>query len=86
MQLFELVTGQPPFDVIMLTPPILVQQMTEFAADSLPLRWHGKWQEMQEDLTHDDHRHTLQEWLEKSTSTMKNTPSSRGGIWGGWAN
>ncbi|KAF7547639.1 hypothetical protein G7Z17_g7576 [Cylindrodendrum hubeiense] len=61
--LFELVTGQPPFDVIMLTPPILVQQMMGFATDGLPSRWRDKWQAMQKDLPDEDHSYTLQEWL-----------------------
>ncbi|KAH8194093.1 hypothetical protein TruAng_011743 [Truncatella angustata] len=63
--IFELVTGQPPFDVTMLTPPLLVQQMMEFATDSLPSRWQMKWQAMQGNLLCDDHSYTLQEWLEE---------------------
>ncbi|EPE10155.1 serine protein kinase [Ophiostoma piceae UAMH 11346] len=66
--LFELITGQPPFDVIMLTKPILVQQMMGLATDSLPSRWRDKWQAMQKDLPGEDdedkdHSYTLQEWL-----------------------
>lgn len=38
-QLFELFTGQPPFDVLMLTPGVLMSQMEELATDTLPLRW-----------------------------------------------
>ncbi|KAK4129914.1 kinase-like protein [Trichocladium antarcticum] len=65
--LFELVTGQPPFDVTMITPPLLVQQMMEFATDGLPPRWQGKWQAMQEGLSHSDEEdtYTLQGWLEE---------------------
>ncbi|KAH6656159.1 kinase-like domain-containing protein [Truncatella angustata] len=65
LPIFELVTGQPPFDVTMLTPPLLVQQMMEFATDSLPSRWQMKWQAMQGNLLCDDHSYTLQEWLEE---------------------
>ncbi|KAK7397649.1 hypothetical protein QQX98_012985 [Neonectria punicea] len=61
--LFELVTGQPPFDIIMLTLPVLVQQMMGFATDGLPSRWRDKWQAMQKDLPDEDHSYTLQEWL-----------------------
>ncbi|UPK91219.1 hypothetical protein LCI18_002154 [Fusarium solani-melongenae] len=61
--LFELITGQPPFDVIMLTPPVLAQQMIRFATDELPSRWRDKWQAMQKDPTYEDDRYTLQEWL-----------------------
>ncbi|KAM4064680.1 kinase [Hirsutella rhossiliensis] len=63
--LFELVTGQPPFDVIMLTPPILVQQMMEFATDELPSRWQAKWQAMQKYVPRGDDSCTLQQWLEE---------------------
>ena len=49
----------------MLTPPLLVQQMMGFATDGLPSRWQVKWQAMQEDLPHEDHSYTLQEWLEE---------------------
>jgi hypothetical protein len=48
----------------MLTPALLVQQMMEFATDSLLSRWQMKRQAMQEDLLYDDHSYTLQEWLE----------------------
>ncbi|KAH6646076.1 kinase-like domain-containing protein [Truncatella angustata] len=41
---FELMTGQPPFDVIMLTPATLVSQMIDFSTDELPARWQEKWQ------------------------------------------
>ncbi|GAW26954.1 putative dis1-suppressing protein kinase dsk1 [Rosellinia necatrix] len=37
--IFELFTGQPPFNVLMLTPGILISQMEELAADKLPERW-----------------------------------------------
>ncbi|KAJ0415656.1 kinase-like domain-containing protein [Aspergillus carlsbadensis] len=37
--LFELFTGQPPFDSSMITPAILIGQMREMASDDLPERW-----------------------------------------------
>ncbi|GAW13039.1 hypothetical protein ANO14919_024170 [Xylariales sp. No.14919] len=40
--LFELVAGQPPFDVVMLTRAILVSEMMEFCGDELPDRWREK--------------------------------------------
>ena len=49
----------------MLTPALLVQQMMEFATDSLPSRWQTKWQAMQGDLLCDDSDYTFQEWLEE---------------------
>ncbi|KAJ3526925.1 hypothetical protein NM208_g10957 [Fusarium decemcellulare] len=63
--IFELLTGQPPFDVFMLTPPILVQQMMGFAIDELPSRWQTKWNTMQKGLSEEDDSYTLQEWLEE---------------------
>ncbi|KAF4463879.1 CMGC SRPK kinase [Fusarium albosuccineum] len=63
--IFELLTGQPPFDVFMLTPPILVQQMMGFATDGLPSRWQTKWETMQKCLSEEDDSYTLQEWLEE---------------------
>ncbi|KAI0502815.1 kinase-like domain-containing protein [Xylaria bambusicola] len=39
--LFELVAGQPPFDVVMLTRAILVSEMMEFCGE-LPDRWREK--------------------------------------------
>lgn len=62
--MFELVSGQPPFDVAMLTPPILVQQMIGLASDELPSRWWAKWHAMRQNaLPHDEEDMTLQEWL-----------------------
>ncbi|CAJ0549405.1 Ff.00g030180.m01.CDS01 [Fusarium sp. VM40] len=40
--IFELITGQPPFDVVMLTPSVLVGQMMELTSDELPSRWHAR--------------------------------------------
>ncbi|RBA19856.1 CMGC/SRPK protein kinase [Fusarium proliferatum] len=65
-EIFELITGQPPFDVIMLTPPILVEQMIELIDDELPSRWQAKWQAMQGTPTQpDDDGMKLHSWLEE---------------------
>ncbi|KAI0470284.1 kinase-like domain-containing protein [Xylaria cf. heliscus] len=64
--LFELFTGQPPFDSIMLTPTELISQMIQFSTDKLPDRWEAKWQTMKEkrvQYDHEDTPPTLQEWL-----------------------
>ncbi|KAF5672850.1 CMGC SRPK kinase [Fusarium circinatum] len=63
--IFELVTGQPPFNVIMLTPPMLVQQMIELIDDDLPSRWHLKWQEMRSKASNEEDTWTLQSWMEE---------------------
>ncbi|VUC36442.1 unnamed protein product [Clonostachys rosea] len=63
--IFELVTGQPPFDTVMLTTPILVQQMMEFATDVLPPRWELKWKAMAENLSREEESLTLHQWLEE---------------------
>ncbi|KAH9891394.1 protein kinase-like domain-containing protein [Xylariomycetidae sp. FL2044] len=63
--IFELITGQPPFDAIMLTPSILVEQMIETASDELPSRWQAKWRTMQKDAPETDEVWSLQEWLEE---------------------
>ncbi|KAI1744986.1 kinase-like domain-containing protein [Xylaria scruposa] len=64
--LFELFTGQPPFDSIMVTPAGLISQMIQFSTDELPDRWEVKWQNMKKKLSHDDQGPcTLQEWLEE---------------------
>ncbi|OAX84919.1 CMGC/SRPK protein kinase [Emergomyces africanus] len=66
-QLFELFTGQPPFDIFLITPTILAGQMQELASDDLPERWQGIWDTMNTE----DSRATektgsnLQEWLEE---------------------
>ncbi|KAG5301304.1 protein kinase [Histoplasma ohiense] len=44
--LFELFTGQPPFDTFFITPAILVGQMREMASDDIPERWQGIWDTM----------------------------------------
>ncbi|KOS47027.1 hypothetical protein ACN38_g1996 [Penicillium nordicum] len=65
--LFELFVSQPPFDTVLITPPILVNQMREMASDDLPERWHKIWETMKVD----DSKPTegpvpnLQEWLEE---------------------
>ncbi|KAM0547814.1 hypothetical protein ACHAPJ_010160 [Fusarium lateritium] len=62
---FELITGLPPFDVSMLTPQILVQQMKDFATDDLPLRWRAKWEEMQKGLLEEDDSIGLGKWMQE---------------------
>ncbi|GKU06982.1 unnamed protein product [Fusarium langsethiae] len=64
--IFELITGQPPFDVVMLTPSVLVEQMIELTSDELPSRWQAKWHAMQEDVPQNDGGFTLQKWLEET--------------------
>ncbi|KGQ02175.1 hypothetical protein PAAG_11130 [Paracoccidioides lutzii Pb01] len=44
--LFELSTGQPPFDTFLITPTILVGQMREVASDDLPEGWQRLWDTM----------------------------------------
>ncbi|RBR16009.1 hypothetical protein FVER53590_11132 [Fusarium verticillioides] len=63
--IFELITGQPQFDVIMLTPPILVERMIELIDDELPPRWRAKWQAMQGTPTPPDDGMSLHSWLEE---------------------
>ncbi|KAF5645960.1 CMGC SRPK kinase [Fusarium tjaetaba] len=64
-RIFELVTGQPPFDAVMSTPPILVQQMIELIDDELPSRWKVKWREMESEAVYDEDNWTLQSWMEE---------------------
>ncbi|KAJ5172788.1 protein kinase [Penicillium capsulatum] len=65
-QLFELFIGQPPFDIFLLTPKILVDQMLDIATDDLPERW----QNIRETMNAGDSKTTeitgpsLQQWLE----------------------
>ncbi|KAI0906922.1 kinase-like domain-containing protein [Ustulina deusta] len=64
--IFELFTGQPPFDSIMIRPAILISQMIRFSTDKLPDRWEAKWQILRKELRYrDESPLTLQEWLEK---------------------
>ncbi|KAF4996624.1 hypothetical protein FGRMN_4370 [Fusarium graminum] len=63
--IFELTTGQPPFDVVMLTPSVLVEQMIELTSDELPSRWQAKWRAMREDVPQIDGDFTLHKWLEE---------------------
>lgn len=74
-KLFELITGQPPFDVLMMTPGKLISQMEDNATDQIPERWRerarqlkkpsspSKQSETGEDIT--DEIYTLQTWLEE---------------------
>ncbi|CAG8374603.1 unnamed protein product [Penicillium salamii] len=64
--LFELFTGQPPFDSFLTTPNILVGQMRDMASDDLPGRWHGMWNEMNAEASGTfEPGPNLQEWLEE---------------------
>ncbi|KAM0397630.1 hypothetical protein ACHAPZ_008249 [Fusarium culmorum] len=72
-QIFELITGQPPF-ASMQYPRSLVEQMLQEIPEELPIRWQAKWQVMQEELAQDramwleyegDEIFTLQEWLDE---------------------
>ncbi|KAF4339469.1 CMGC SRPK kinase [Fusarium beomiforme] len=65
LPIFELITGQPPFDVLMLTTPILIEQMIEFLDDELPERWLRKWQEMKRAGPQQDDVWKLQGWMEE---------------------
>ncbi|KAJ6171708.1 hypothetical protein N7470_000775 [Penicillium chermesinum] len=65
--LFELFTGQPPFDTFLITPRILVGQMQEMASDDLPKRWQKIWNTMNkgDDVTVESSGPNLQEWLQE---------------------
>ncbi|KAJ4354308.1 uncharacterized protein N0V89_006042 [Didymosphaeria variabile] len=58
--IFELLTGQPPFDTIMTTKDILIGQMVE-EVGPLPDRWTDRWQA--KDSDGDDENYSLEEWL-----------------------
>jgi serine/threonine protein kinase len=65
-KLFELFTGQPPFDSIMITPPALVRQMLDTTGDELPQRWQSAWRAMEDANTVKfGQTQKLQEWLEE---------------------
>ncbi|EGC43880.1 protein kinase [Histoplasma capsulatum var. duboisii H88] len=66
-QLFELFTGQPPFDTFFITPAILVGQMREMASDDIPERWQGIWDTMNtgDGRATENTGSNLQEWLEE---------------------
>ncbi|KAI0140538.1 kinase-like domain-containing protein [Xylariaceae sp. FL1272] len=74
--IFELFTGQPPFDVSsMMTPGMLMDQMEELATDKVPERWAKRANCLRGPLVdpgqrEDEHGKTastnaLQEWLEE---------------------
>ncbi|CAG8933178.1 unnamed protein product [Penicillium salamii] len=64
--LFELFTGQPPFDSYFTTPNILVSQMRDMTSDDLPGRWHCMWNEMNAGASGNfEPGPNLQEWLEE---------------------
>ncbi|KAF2151295.1 kinase-like protein [Myriangium duriaei CBS 260.36] len=60
--IFELVTGQPPFDSVMTTREILIGQMIE-EIGPLPERWSIKTKDM--NIILDDEASSLQDWLEE---------------------
>ncbi|EON65280.1 CMGC/SRPK protein kinase [Coniosporium apollinis CBS 100218] len=62
--IFELVTGQPPFDSLMTTKEILVSEMIQFVGE-LPERWQRKWALMEKEESTDPDGLTLQLWLEE---------------------
>lgn len=64
-KVFELVTGQPPFDNFLLTPAKLLPQMREFATDEIPERWMKKWQILSEKTPDGEPTTTLREWLKE---------------------
>lgn len=57
-------TGQPPFDVVMLTPSVLVAQMIELTSVKLPPRWQAKMHAMT-DMPNIDENVSLHKWLEE---------------------
>ncbi|KAH5624053.1 hypothetical protein HBI51_239530 [Parastagonospora nodorum] len=63
--LFELVVGQPVFDSIMISPPMLVRQMLETVNEDLPERWREKWRVMDTDPPDEEPGICLQDWLEE---------------------
>ncbi len=65
-KLFELFTGQPPFDSIMITPPALVRQMLDTTGNELPQRWQPAWRAMEDaNKMEFGQTHKLQEWLKE---------------------
>ena len=67
-QLFELYTGQPPFDVVMLSPDVLMRQMKELATDRVPERWIARSNRLKASLGEHPaepvNDQALQQWLE----------------------
>ncbi|KAF4455191.1 hypothetical protein F53441_2429 [Fusarium austroafricanum] len=64
--IFELITGQPPFDSIMITQTDLVTQMIGFTTYKLPSRWQAKWKEMNNGkITQPDEYSPLKEWMQE---------------------
>ncbi|KAG5933361.1 hypothetical protein E4U60_004518 [Claviceps pazoutovae] len=62
--IFELVTGQPPFDTVAMTPARIVGQMIEVTSDEIPSKWQAKWHAMQQEAPEQDEGFTLKKWLE----------------------
>lgn len=66
LQMFELITGQPPFDNFFITKSSLVHQMLESTGESLPERWQAAWEVILADgsQSHSDAADpSLQGWL-----------------------
>ncbi|PSN59103.1 kinase-like protein [Corynespora cassiicola Philippines] len=57
--IFEIITGQPPFDSVMVTEDILIGQMVD-EIGSLPDRWAARWQARN---SGEDEKYSLEEWL-----------------------
>ncbi|KAG6120001.1 hypothetical protein E4U14_004337 [Claviceps sp. LM454 group G7] len=62
--IFELVTGQPPFDTVAMTPALVVGQMIEVTSDEVPSKWQAKWHAMQQEAPEQDGSFTLKKWLQ----------------------
>ncbi|KAH6949462.1 kinase-like domain-containing protein [Fusarium avenaceum] len=66
LSIFELITGQPPFDSMMITPPNLVSQMIGITRDELPSKWQAKWKEMNNGkITQPEVYSPLKEWMQE---------------------
>ncbi|KAL8658697.1 MAG: hypothetical protein Q9202_007474 [Teloschistes flavicans] len=66
--LFELITGQPPFSNVMVTPPSLVGEMLDSLRSDLPERWQEPWRHMRDSAAKAvelGQNSPLQEWLEE---------------------
>ncbi|KAK8208136.1 protein kinase [Phyllosticta capitalensis] len=66
--LFELITGQPPFDNVFFTPTSHVRDMVgTLAGEQLPHRWQQKWLALDRAKPPEEPSgYTLQTWLEEA--------------------
>ncbi|KAG5945206.1 hypothetical protein E4U59_006219 [Claviceps monticola] len=62
--IFELVTGQPPFDTVAMTPTRIVGQMIEVTSDEIRSKWQAKWHATQQEALEQDGGFALKKWLE----------------------